>query len=152
MGTPGQWAVRCLLPYACAESLRCRVCSGTSPDKDNPDVRYVLRILQGLLADISDTRNLMTQIGNLAALRSLILGELPTATLEQGRQLLADAGFLANVMNDCAQAADAEGAVTSDVRARRLFTAQQQRLSNAEMDTLDEHRRTREFTDEDFVY
>ena len=102
--------------------------------------------------DISDTRNLMTQVGNLAALRSLILGELPTATLEQGRQLLADAGFLANVMSDGAQAADAEGAWSSDVRTRRLFTAQQQRLSNAEMDTLDEHRRTRELTDEDFVY
>ena len=102
--------------------------------------------------DISDTRNLMTQIGNLAALRSLILGELPTATLEQGRQLLADAGFLAHVMSDGAQAADAEGALTSDVRTRRLFTAQQQRLSNAEMDTLDEHRRTRELTDEDFVF
>ena len=108
--------------------------------------------MQGLSMDMADARIMMTQIGNLAALRSLVLGELPDATLEQGRQLLADAGLLGHVMSDCQQEADVGESTGSDVRMKRLFTAQQQRLSSAEMNTLDEHRRQRELTDEDFVY
>jgi hypothetical protein len=108
--------------------------------------------MQGLLMDMADARGLMTQIGNLAALRSLIVGELPSATLEQGRQLLADAGLLGSFMSDSQQEANAGDMAGSDIRIRRLFTAQQQRLSTVEMNILDEHRRERTLTDEDFVY
>ena len=103
--------------------------------------------------DMADARHMLTQLGNLAALRSIVLGEMPVATLEQGRQLLADAGFLGHVMSDGSRDMGPEGSAAPDKRTKRLFTAQQQRLSSAEMDTLDEHRRMRELElDEDFTY
>ena len=102
--------------------------------------------------DMANARGLMMQIGNLAALRSLVVGELPSATLEQGRQLLADAGLLGNFISDSQQEAIIGDVAGSDIRIKRLFTAQQQRLSTVEMNTLDDHRRERALTDEDFVY
>ena len=119
-------------------------------------------------------------MGNQAALRSFVLGELPPATLEQARSLLGDAGLIGNVMSREEAAAltedlcrhrsaehellREEGRVQSPVesqaransssdsslRVRRLFTAQQQRLSLLEMGMYEDHSAEAESIDEDF--
>ena len=118
---------------------------------------------------------LLLQVGNQAALRSFVLGELPPATLEQTRCLLGDAGLIGNVMsrgeaaaltgdlckphsseqepphNEASVQTRVEAcADASSSRVRRLFTAQQQRLSLSEMGLYEEHSAEAESIDEDF--
>lgn len=131
---------------------------------------------QGWELDMLDAGALLLQVGNQAALRSFVLGELPAATLEQARCLLGDAGFIGNVMSrkeaaaltkdlckhriseqqgsdvkEAEQSAPESGASdSSSCRMRRLFTAQQQRLSLWEMGMYEEHAAEAESIDEDF--
>lgn len=130
---------------------------------------------QGWELDIADASALLLQLGNQAALRSFVLGELPAATLEQARCLLGDAGLIGNVMSRDEAAALTEdlcrnrtseqqltqrereqsatvsrASDSSSSRVRRLFTAQQQRLSLWEMGIYEEHAAEAESIDEDF--
>lgn len=115
-------------------------------------------------------------MGNQAALRSFVLGELPPATLEQARSLLGDAGLIGNVMSREEAAAltedlcrhrsaehellreegrvqspvESQARANSSLRVRRLFTAQQQRLSLLEMGMYEDHSAEAESIDEDF--
>lgn len=100
---------------------------------------------QGWELDYADSGKLLLQVGNQAALRSFVLGELPAATLEQAQCLLGDAGLIGNL-----NPTDMSEKSLSSSRLRRLFTAQQQRLSLSEMGIYEEHTAEAEAIDEDF--
>ena len=113
----------------------------------NLDVHVARAVLQGWKLDFAGSGRLLLQVGNQAALRSFVLGELPPATLEQAQCLLGDVGLIGNLNPENALEACHS---SSSSRLRRLFTAQQQRLSLWEMGIYEEHTTEAEAIDEDF--
>ena len=122
---------------------------------------------------MADAGALLVQLGNQAAFRSLIVGELPPATLEQAHRLLGDAGLLGRIVSaqeaghmssqalQGLQGAAGPGSepqpmtepsdpTPCESRTRRLFIAQQQRLSAQEMGVYQQHVAEAESVDEDF--
>ncbi|KAK9845250.1 hypothetical protein WJX81_001167 [Elliptochloris bilobata] len=112
--------------------------------------------LQGLPAmgqDVDELAALLAAVGDTAARGSTVAGELAAPSRAAAEDLLAGAGLLGRVMSlpEAAEELDWSEANQHPADAQRwLFTAQQQRLSEAQMSTYSAHVLAAEETDEDF--
>lgn len=122
---------------ACADSADI-TCNGPKQD----EARWV----QGLAAlqlGMPEMNAIMTDVTNMAAFNSFVLGELPALPRQQGEDLLASFGLLGHIIEFGAEQADYGRWSVLDGESggvsRRLFTAQHLRLSLHEMGMYTDH-------------